>query len=373
MNILFLTPHILPGVARKSSVLLLAEKAAEHGDAVSVVTVGYSWISKFHDGMRGAAKREIPLNTWLTMAPQLETMVWRPIFHPANLRKPLLNAITTPLQALYPYLMPATLVQRIRAAHVIFVESSTALFLVRRLRKLAPEAKLVYIASDRLHVIHAHPALQTLLDGMESNFSLIRVHAEAQLADFKPTSRVVMIPQAITTDLLDTPSPTPYKSPKQAISVGDMLFEPWVIETLAEAFPDWTFHLFGNKARITKPLPNVEEHGETPLPKLIPFIQHAHVGLAPYRPEPDTDYLAQSSMKMAQYTYCKLPIVAPTFAQSATRPHVCGYMPGNRDSLLNAFRKAVAYDRRSITHTLKNWDDTWLWLRKEVEDSILKY
>ena len=105
--------------------------------------------------------------------------------------------------------------------------------------------------------------------------------------------------------------------------------------------------LIGKTAMLEEALPNVIAHGEKPFAQTIPYIQHADIGIAPYRPAPNADYLSQSSMKMMQYTYCRLPIVAPLFA-AAGREHVLSYNPADEGSIVRAMEQAISFDRNTI-------------------------
>jgi 2-beta-glucuronyltransferase len=124
---------------------------------------------------------------------------------------------------------------------------------------------------------------------------------------------------------------------------------------MAKSEPSVTFHLFGKRARIEQMLPNVVTHGELPFAAIVPYIQHADAGIAPYRPAPNADYLSQSSMKMIQYTYCQLPIVAPDFA--ARSAHMSAYAPGEQNSIVAALHRALTYDRVGIDNSqVLDWE-----------------
>jgi 2-beta-glucuronyltransferase len=130
-----------------------------------------------------------------------------------------------------------------------------------------------------------------------------------------------------------------------------------MIGTLATTYPDWTFHLFGRLAHLEEALPNVVAHGERPFDEVAAYIKFADIGIAPYRPKEDADYLSQSSLKMIQYSYCRLPIVAPRFA-AAGRAHVLAYDPGDAGSIRAAFKAAVEFDRTTIdTSGVMSWEE----------------
>lgn len=137
-----------------------------------------------------------------------------------------------------------------------------------------------------------------------------------------------------------------------------MLFDADAIDVMAVANPDWTFHLFGAKALPRRVLPNIVAHGEQAFERIVPFIKFADLGIAPYRDGASADYLSQSSLKMIQYSYCHLPIVAPHFAAMG-RSHVMGYDPADPASIRAAFSAAGAFDRQTIaTDGVLSWDET---------------
>ena len=91
--------------------------------------------------------------------------------------------------------------------------------------------------------------------------------------------------------------------------------------------------------------------------RVVPFIKFADIGIAPYRVGAGADYLSQSSLKMIQYSYCRLPIVAPLFA-AAGRAHVCAYRPVDPQSIVAAFSQAQSFDRTGIdTASIRSWQE----------------
>jgi 2-beta-glucuronyltransferase len=216
---------------------------------------------------------------------------------------------------------------------------------------------LIYTVSDLLETLTFHPMVQVAERAAIRHFETIRVPAAVMRESFPDTAPIRYIPPGLDTSVFDSPSGNPYDTGKNAISVGDMLFNPEVIERLAEHYPDWTFHVFGKKAQLRKAMANVIEYGEQPFERLISFLQYADIGIAPYHDAPSVGYISQSSLKMVQYTYCQLPIVAPDFA-AAGRPHVLPFSPdAERSSLVDAFQKAIAFDRSSIDRSqVLNWD-----------------
>lgn len=342
---------------RKIDFHFWADAFEQRGDDVCFITVGYSLISKFKKDPRCPLP---PYNQWKQVTRKIKKFSWLPVFHP--IIKPLGKfPVLKKIFDLYPALLPQRALDEIKDADLVIVESGAGLMLVPRLIKNCQKAKFIYTVSDRLKTVGAHLAV---IRGEELALplcDLIRVPADVMRKDFAAfpelADRIAFIPPGISKDVMDIDTKTPYTTDKNVVSVGAMLFDPWMIRTLAESFPDWTFHLFGHAARLGTKHPNVIEYGERPFLEIVPFILHADIGLAPYRDGANAEYLCQSSLKLTQYTYARLPIVAPDFS-AAGRSNICSYAPENKQELIKAFEKAQTFDRSQINLSgILGWDE----------------
>lgn len=343
MKIVLVTGHDYDS-PRKTGFHFWANILAERGHEVFFLTVGQSKLTPLIGNHKVF---DPPYNCWVTKKPRVQKFVWMPLFHPFRLKFDFLTKIFSPFFSyLYAKMLPYAFEEKIRGADTIIVEVGAGLILVQRLRKLCPNARFIYTVSDRLSTLNAHPCVVDDEESALPHFFRIRVPASIMLEDYKYFP-AVYIPQGIDKEVFEKKHPNPYKQNKNAISVGDMLFDPRAIEIMAGKFPDWTFHVFGRKANLQDKRPNVIVYGEKPFDEITPYIQHADIALAPYKFEESAAYLAQSSLKMLQYTFCRLPIVAPTFAAQG-RDHAIGYVPDDEQSIVTAFEKAVTYDRESI-------------------------
>ena len=356
-RVLIVTGHHFAEAPRKVDLHFMADTLRAAGDHVDFLACRLSFISRFLKDGRFDHVRQLPRNRWNRIAEGLEEFLWSAPFHPVNLKSPLLNRLTTPLFRLYDLLLPKAVMARMAGYTHILIESGPPPLLVHRIRQAAPQARIIYHAADRLRTIHVHPCVEAALRDGIGAYDLIHIMAEAMRADFPEDAPVLYLPHGIAKETFDRATVSPYAGPRNAVSVGDMLFDPQVIDTLATASPDWTFHLFGKKAVPSVTRANIVVHGEVPFEAIVPFIRFADVGLAPYRQSEGADYLSQSSLKMIQYSYCRLPIVAPVFA-AAGREHVCAYRPCDAASTVQAFRKAQTYDRARIeTSTILSWQE----------------
>lgn len=340
---------------RKTGFHFWAKILAARGHDVRFLTVGSSYISLLK---RGGKQPKRPFNRWQPLEARIRKFTWMPLFHPLNLPSAFLKNISRPLFSLYPKLLPSSLLKSLQGTDLFIIESGQGSMLVPRFAELCPKAKFIYNPSDRHSVIKFHPLVAESEKKALPYFTAIRLNSASVANDFPKSAPTHYIPQAIDKKIFDAPSPNPYIKLQNAINVGDMLFDETVIDILARAHPDWTFHMFGKGARLTTPLPNVIEHGEMPFEKLVPYLQHADIGLAPYKASRQAAYLKQSSLKFVQYTYCKLPIVAPRITSNGD-PHIHIYWEYNGpNGVIKAFENALKYDRNAIDRSrITGWED----------------
>lgn len=354
MKIALITSHDALS-ARKTGFHFWADILARRGHAVRWLTAGYSPLTLLKKNNRRHAR---PYNCWVEAMPGILRYVWFSPFHPFNLYNDFANRVAEPVLTLYPFLLPPSVIRELKDADIIIVENGPGLNLIRRIKSFNPHATIIYNYSDTHTVLGSPPVIVKAEKKALPLIDKIRINSPAFRSDFPADAPAVYIPQSIDKAAFDTPCANPYATPRNAISVGDMLFDAGVIEAMAAAFPDWHFHLFGRKAFLEENLSNVIAYGERPFAEIVPYMVHADIGLAPYSPDPNASYLSQSSLKMVQYTYCRLPIVAPDFA-AAGRAHVLGYDSSDRfNSAPKAFLKAVSFDRSLIDRSaVMSWED----------------
>lgn len=357
-NVLFVTGQHFADAPRKVDLHFLADALNADGGRADFLSLRLSLASRFSDDGRWAYARSRTVNRWVKLGEGRDEFIWVTLIHPFATRSAGINRLSGLFFRHYGHLLPQAVRARLPGYSHILIESGIAVLVAPLIRRLAPQARLIYHAADQLETIGAHPCFREVWEASRHQYDAMHILAEAQRADMPEEVPVLFLPHGIATDVFDAATQSPYGGGRNAVSVGDMLFDEQVLAVLAEGNPDWTFHLFGRKARLGRPFANVVTHGEVPFSEIAAYIRHADIGIAPYRNAEGADYLSQSSLKMIQYTYCRLPIVAPAFA-AAGRPHVLAYDPGNATSALEAFAAAGAFDRASIdTSRALSWRDT---------------
>lgn len=330
-KIVILTSHVFLRGYRKASIHFVARKWAQSGHDVHFVTVGHSWLTYLKDRPRFDALSKAQSNRFETIEPNLKAGAYLPPLHAFSSASKLLNGMNDIAFRLYGAILPPFARKAIEAADLILIESGSALSFFHAARKRSPHAKIVYFCRDLLRSVGAAPVLQAIEAEAVPEFDVICVPSTRLGALLPPGGRVRFIPQAVDTTLFDRSYASPYApGTRNAVSVGNMLFDQAAMEQMVAAAPEVTFHVFGAPWRGA-PAPNIVIYGERDFESIVPYICHADIGLAPYRLTPDEIYLAESSLKLLQYSYCRLPILLPDLIPF-TRPNGIAYsLEGEKD------------------------------------------
>lgn len=286
------------------------------------------------------------------------------IVHPFNLRRAWAVPIERAAFALYAAKPRPVLETWAAESDLIIVESGIPAVLIDRLRRAAPRAKLVYLASDDLETVGCSRAIVERFEASFPSIDLAVLPSPLLLDAMPDRTKCIHVPHGFERAPFDAVTPSPHGVGRHAVSVGSMLFDRHFFEVAAPAFPEVTFHVVGGGPESQGlDLANVVVHPETPFAETVPMIVHAAIGIAPYRDVGAPAYLVDTSLKLRQYRYAGLPTVCPRFA-AGTDPSRFGYDPADPASIVAAVGRALASPRFPVAATdFPSWD--------EVVDRIL--
>jgi 2-beta-glucuronyltransferase len=333
-SVILISGHYL-GSKRRAGFHHLAEAYRLAGWDVTFVTAAISLLSQ----LRGDYRFEYPVraeaNRLIRVGEGLTSFVLFTRTHPGNLRLGLANRLSTPWFARYAGVPLGPLAEPLGRADLIIFEGTAALLLVERIRRVAPCARLVYRASDDLRALDVHPLVLEAEARAVPLFDLVSA-ATPQIADsLAPFGQVEVHPPGIDKKALDRATDSPYGERQAAIFVGvSPLFDYDTLRAASVLAPHVAFHVIGPPQRpLAK---NVFFQPELPFEAVVPFLQHATFGLLFF--PPGYPGLGQGN-KVAQYSYCRLPIVAPADLGSE-RANVCAFERGHDESLRHALVEA---------------------------------
>ncbi|PWB57314.1 MAG: UDP-glucuronate--glycolipid 2-beta-glucuronosyltransferase [Bradyrhizobiaceae bacterium] len=337
---------------RKANMHFIARELRRRG-AVRFFSAGFSHLSRLKSDPRSSLWGR---TNRIERVDGVDCFLWRTPLHPVRWRAPAMSWCERKLFEVYASRVPQAFVAWVRESRIVFLESGFPVALFRSVKRLNPAARVVYVASDDLATIECAPFLQEELRATAGEYDLICLPSRQLAAGLPAGCRTAHVPHGLDRQALSVRDPSPYPPGVHAVSVGSMLFDPWVFDTAAASFPDITFHIIGGGPRAAAlARSNVIVHGEMPFAETVPHLAHARFGIAPYRGEKVAPYMADTSMKLMQFAALGIPAVCPV-AVTGGRPERFGYEPGNGASLVAAIRAACGAGRLPPRAAL-SWDD----------------
>lgn len=342
---------------RKAGFHWLADAFWRQGWEVVFMTAPISLLSVMRRDYRLAYPVIQEANQLLPVQPKLWSYVWFTLWHPANLRWDFLNYLSRGLFRFYSKLPLGIVETEIRRADLVIFESTPALLLFERCKQLNPKAKFIYRVSDDLRLLRNHPVVLETEKQIVSQFDLVSVPSQSIYQLFAGLSNLNLDRHGIRKDLFLQHYANPYLSKDQpnVIFVGNSHFDYEFLEQASQLFPIWQFHIIGPITNLPQK-PNIIAYGELPFAETIPYIKYADIALQIRAYNPGIESLTDS-LKVIQYTYCQLPIIAPSYL-SSPRSHVFYYEPNDANSIYQALIAAHNYERSQIkTDDIYSWEE----------------
>ncbi len=344
---------------RRGSMHWLADELRNSGWRVRFVTFGISELSKLIGDVRltGASP---PPQGLTPLADDLETYFQVTPFHPIDLRKGWLNALAAPLFATFPRFWGGAVQRLTRDADLVVLESGLPILLAPLARQHA-NGKLVYRVNDDVRVMRTPMQVRRAEIEYAPLFDRISLASPVLAKRFEGSGKVGLDPMGLDTALFDQSHPSPFDTPPlaprwevEAVCAGASHFDAETVLTMARLRPTWRFHVLG---RLRAPLsaPNIVSHGERPFAQVVPFVQHADIGLAPYRDVPGVEYQVHHSNRLMQYAYLRLPSVGPVRMTHSDAPFLVGYDPTSEASINASLNRVLEVERKHLSVDVKPW------------------
>src|SRR5690606_30302208 len=181
---------------------------------------------------------------------------------------------------------------------------------------------------------------------------------EAIAHKFRGMGNVVLHQHGIRKDLFDQPTRNPdaqQQWEKNLIFVGVAGLDTNFIAQASRMFPQWGFHIIGPIGGLP-PRENVIAYGEMPFEQTVAYLKHADIALHTLTPG-RLSQTRRDSLKVIQYAYCRLPVVAPEFLRSE-RPNMAYYQPSDPASMQSALKAAATMPRdHAWAASVRTWDE----------------
>lgn len=351
-NFLFLSVHDFRS-RRKTCVHFMTEELAKRGKA-RFYSIGMSYLSELRGDIRADLKAKA---NRIETVDGVECYLQRSAWHPFRLKNRKLSLIETLMFRRYRNNLSPVLRKWIQEANDVFIESGMATIYIPIVRKLNPNARIIYWAADDLSTIGAAETIKREFIKHFDSIDRIRLSSQQLLSGMPHGKRAILAPHGINKKMMETYASSPFKSARACVSVGSMLFDPTFFNLAAPSFPDIHFHIIGAGSTVKNVIryPNVFVHNEMPHQQTLAWIKHCTFGVAPYRNENTPTYLMDTSMKLRQFAYFGKPAVCPFFSAGNLNGRF-GYTQGDKASIIAAIKEAVNY-KGTINTDIPEWSE----------------
>jgi len=348
------------GSKRKAGFHNIAEALARNGWEILFFTSSISWLSILRNDYRMTYPVRREAGKMIDAAENIKSFVWFTPYHPANLRLSLLNRLSTKLFSNYGNISLGKAEDFIKNSDMFIFESTPGLFLFEQFKKLNPKARFVYRVSDDLRLLRVHPALLSQEKRILPMFDLVSVPSIYLYRLFEGLPNLKLHLHGIRKDLYNRDYSNPYagSAVPNLIFVGVSHIDYDFLERASRLCPHCHFHMIGPITEIPA-RDNVTAYGEMPFEETIPYIKYANMGLQMLKYSPGIECITDSN-KIVQYTYSKLPIIAPDFLRTK-HAHMFYYKPCDDSSIKKAIADGLKFDRSKISvEEINSWDDLTL-------------
>lgn len=348
-KIVFITGHSFAEKARVS-VHFMALAAVEAGHGVSLMVAGIGPATRY----KSLDLWNLPGRVWTDRGGVAE-YVERALTVPVDLRRPWLNAASSPVFGFYGRTLPHEVAACASAADLIVVESGIGVAFLQALGARDLLGRTILLAADDMDTIRGHPVLKARLEACWDELVSV-VSFGAYAGRSTRSGPVTVLPKGIDKRAFAAvDKPNPYATPGNIVCVGNMLADPEILGW-AERTPELTYHLIG--AFSGRYPPNVRAYGLMPFAQTVGYIQHADAGLLPYRAAPNMGYLMTSSLKLAQFRCVGHAVIGPQEVDDGK----ANFVPFQREpgAFAHAARTAIATTRRpDLKDAVVDYRDNW--------------
>lgn len=267
-------------------------------------------------------------------------------WHVANTRFKITNTLTSPFAKFYAsFPIAKEAMDFIQESSYIIFESTPGLLLFDKIKSISPSAKYIYRVSDDLRFLNVHPALIKYEEKVLPAFDLVSI-VSARFFNLFRRANVKLHFHGINKKAFSEPMENPYSNEIQnLVFIGNAYFDYSFLEKAASLFPEIFYHIIGPLKDLPK-RSNIVAYGELPFKETIKYVKHANAGLHTLEQTKGAEAFTDT-LKVHQYTYCKLPIIAPSFLKS-NRRHAFYYQSGDPESIKTAVENALSYPHEKV-------------------------
>lgn len=247
----------------------------------------------------------------------------------------------------------------IREADYIIFESVPSLLFFEEVKRTNPTAKIIYRMSDDIEVLKQAKIVIKYERKILSQFDIVSIPTKFmhdKFVKFSPSNTRLHF-HGIDKELYDLSKISPYKKGTiNHIFVGNSHLDEGFIDIASKLYPSHLFHIIGPFEKNIK-RQNVIYYGQMPFAKTVPYVKFASSGLQIMDNKGGVAETLADSLKVLQYSYCNLPIIAPSTIPAFHRDNFFYYDYNDEKSIKKCINDSLNFNKSSFCNNVKSWND----------------
>lgn len=249
-------------------------------------------------------------------------------------------------------------IKEIRNADYIVFECGHSVLFFDKVKSINPKAKIIYRMSDDMELLKVSKKTVEYERSILHKFNIVSVPTQLMFDKFSIVSprNTKLHFHGIDKQIYDNCKNSPYLEKINLVFVGNSHMDVNFVDIASSLFEDYYFHIIGGFEPLIKK-PNVMYYGRMPFEKTIPYVKFASIGLQIRSNEDGIATSLSDSLKVIQYSYCNLPIIAPDVIPAHHRKNFFYYNYDNKESIKKSIEQALNFNKNSQVPIVNSWEE----------------
>ncbi|MFC6582296.1 hypothetical protein [Sulfitobacter aestuariivivens] len=240
---------------RKGSMLWVSDHLQQMGWHVTIVTMGYSWLSRLKGDARLGVFKHLPTRGIDVINPTLSSQFELPLIHPFKTRFEIADTLLAWPFRHFTTFWHKRLQSPLRHADLVICESGPPVLLGPSVAALAPDAARIYRVNDDVRLLNAPQMLiRAETDNLQC-FTRISTASPLLAKRFRDHENVTLDPMGIPKTAVEQPMANPFDPTfkgRVAVCAGTTQLDVMALQRIAAKQSHWQIHVLG---RLKSPPP----------------------------------------------------------------------------------------------------------------------
>lgn len=249
-------------------------------------------------------------------------------------------------------------INELRTTDYVVFESAQSILFFDKIKSINAKAKYIYRMSDDMEAMKGLKTTIKYERSVLDKFDIVSLPTKIMYDKFLKLSpnNVKLQFHGINKKLYNQSKVSPYTEKINHVFIGNAYLDEKFIEIASSIYKDHFFHIIGAFTPSIKKN-NVIYYGYMRFENTVPYVKFASTGLHNLTNEGGLATTFSDSLKVLQYSYCKLPIIAPSIIPAHHRKNFFYFDYDDKESIRNCIDEALKFDNSNFRVDVKSWDE----------------